>query len=67
MIAKRKGKTMFNQARFENVVRLLRKAHDSAQDAEFQRLWLVKLEEFQRPELLEISLRQQEGKICVYV
>tara|TARA_Y100000310_G_scaffold25531_2_gene24423 strand:+ start:1853 stop:2026 length:174 start_codon:yes stop_codon:yes gene_type:complete len=57
---------MFNQARFEEIVLALRRARDSAQDAEFQTLWRVKLEEFQRTELLEISLRQQEGKIYAF-
>ena len=52
---------MFTQARFEEITLLLWGAHDNAQDMEFRNLWCSKLREFQRVELYENNLRQQEG------
>jgi hypothetical protein len=58
---------MLRQDRFEEIIRLLQRAHDAARDEDFRNLWHLKIEEVQRSELLEISLRQQEGKICGYI
>ena len=56
-----------HQDRFEEIIRLLREAHDAARDADFQHLWSLKIEEIQRTELLEINLHQQEGKLCGHI
>jgi hypothetical protein len=49
-----------NHDRFAEVVRLLAKAKDEAQDDEFRVMWAQKLRQVQRTELSEANLHQQE-------
>ena len=58
---------MLKQDRFEEIIRLLQRAHDAARDEDFRNLWHLKIEEVQRSELQEINLLQQEGKLCGHI